>query len=106
VIGNKSVTMAANVLYNCWLSDIMTCHKGMRTDLFRSLELRENGFAIEPEITAQLLLRGVRIHEVPISYTARSRAEGKKLTAMDGVRVLRTLARCRFRGGGADPRLA
>ena len=106
VIGNKSVTMAANVLYNCWLSDIMTCHKGMRTDLFRSLDLRENGFAIEPEITAQLLLRGVRIHEVPISYTARSRAEGKKLTAMDGVRVLRTLARCRIRGGGADARLA
>ena len=106
MIGNKSVTMAANVLYNCWLSDIMTCHKGMRTDLFRSLELRENGFAIEPEITAQLLLRGVRIHEVPIHYTARSRAEGKKLTAMDGVRVLRTLARCRIRGGGAETRFA
>jgi dolichol-phosphate hexosyltransferase len=98
VVGNKGVTFACNALYNCWLSDIMTCHKGMRTDLFRSLDLRENGFAIEPEITARLLLEGVRIHEVPIRYTARTREEGKKLTAMDGVRALRTLARCRLDG--------
>ena len=98
MLGNKGVTFACNVLYNCWLSDIMTCHKGMRTDLFRSLELREDGFAIEPEITARLLLSGVRIYEVPIRYVARGREEGKKLTAMDGVRVLRTLARCRVGG--------
>lgn len=96
VIGNKGVTFTCNVLYNCWLSDVMTCHKGMRTELFRSLDLSENGFAIEPEIAARLLLAGVRIHEVPIAYTARSREEGKKLTAMDGVRVLRTLIRCRI----------
>jgi len=98
VLGNKGVTFACNVLYNCWLSDIMTCHKGMRTDLFRSLELREDGFAIEPEITARLVLSGVRIYEVPIRYVARGREEGKKLTAMDGVRVLRTLVRCRVAG--------
>jgi hypothetical protein len=98
VVGNKGVTFACNVIYNCWLSDIMTCHKAMRTELFRSLPLRENGFAIEPEITAQLLRRGVRIYEVPIEYTARSREEGKKLTALDGFRVLRTLARCRLAG--------
>ncbi len=106
VVGNKGVTFACNLLYNCWLSDIMTCHKGMRTELFRSLELREDGFAIEPEITARLLLAGVRIHEVPIAYTARSREEGKKLTAIDGVRVLRTLLRCRLGlpGGGGRPR--
>lgn len=99
VVGNKAVTFACNVIYNCWLSDIMTCHKAMRTDLFRSLPLRENGFAIEPEITAQLLRRGIRIYEVPIGYTARSREEGKKLTALDGLRVLRTLARVRARDG-------
>lgn len=97
VVGNKAVTFACNVIYNCWLSDIMTCHKAMRTDLFRALPLQENGFAIEPEITAQLINRGVRIYEVPIEYTARSRDEGKKLTALDGFRVLRTLARCRAR---------
>jgi glycosyltransferase involved in cell wall biosynthesis len=99
VVGNKSVTMAANVLYNSWLSDIMTCHKVMRTDLFRSLRLRESGFAIEAEITARLLRRGIRVYEVPITYNARSREEGKKLTAYDGLRTLRTLTRCRLDGG-------
>ncbi len=95
VVGNKAVTFATNVLYNCWISDVMTCHKAMRTDLFRSLDLRERGFAIEPEITARVLRAGERIHEVPISYKARGREQGKKLTALDGVRVLRTLVRCR-----------
>jgi glycosyltransferase involved in cell wall biosynthesis len=95
VLGNKAVTTATNVLYNCWISDVMTCHKAMRTDLFRSLRLRERGFAIEPEIAARLLRAGERIHEVPIHYRARSREAGKKLTTMDGLRVLRTLVRCR-----------
>jgi Glycosyltransferases involved in cell wall biogenesis len=97
VVGNRAVTLAANVLYNSWITDIMTCQKALRTDLFRSLALSEDGFGIEPEITARLLRRGVRIYEVPISYAARTRAEGKKLTALDGLRVLRTLARCRVR---------
>jgi len=96
VMGNKAVTMATNVLYNCWISDVMTCQKAMRTELFRSLPLRERGFAIEPEIAARVLLAGERIHEVPIHYRARSREAGKKLTAYDGLRVLRTLVRCRL----------
>ncbi len=96
VVGNKAVTFATNAIYNCWISDVMTCHKVMRTDLFRSLSLSERGFAIEPEITARVLRAGHRIYEVPISYTARSREEGKKLTALDGLRVLRTLVRCRI----------
>jgi glycosyltransferase involved in cell wall biosynthesis len=96
VMGNKAVTQATNVLYNCWISDVMTCHKAMSTELFRSLRLRERGFAIEPEITARVLLAGERIFEVPITYKARSREEGKKLTALDGLRVLRTLVRCRI----------
>ena len=58
VMGNKAVTMATNVIYNCWISDVMTCHKAMRTDLFRSLPLRERGFAIEPEIAARVLRAG------------------------------------------------
>ena len=95
VIGNKAVTFATNVLYNCWISDVMTCHKAMRTELFRSLPLKERGFAIEPEIAARLLRSGERIHEVPIHYRARSRDAGKKLTSTDGLRVLRTLVRCR-----------
>jgi glycosyltransferase involved in cell wall biosynthesis len=95
VVGNRFVTIVANILYNSWLSDIMTGQKAMRTELFRSLELRERGFGIEPEITARLLRRGIRIYEVPIVYRARSRDEGKKLTARDGLRVVRTLLRCR-----------
>ena len=95
VMGNKSVTFATNLLYNCWISDVMTCYKAMGTELFRSLPLRERGFAIEPEIAARVLRAGERIHEVPISYKARSREAGKKLTALDGLRVLVTLARCR-----------
>jgi glycosyltransferase involved in cell wall biosynthesis len=95
VMGNKAVTLAANVLYNCFISDVMTCHKAMRTELFRSLPLRERGFAIEPEIAARVLRAGERIYEVPIAYRARTREEGKKLTALDGLRVLRTLVRCR-----------
>jgi glycosyltransferase involved in cell wall biosynthesis len=95
VIGNKLVTFATNLLYNCWISDVMTCHKAMRTDLFRSLPLRERGFAIEPEIAARVLRSGERIYEVPITYRARSRADGKKLTSVDGLRVIRTLVRCR-----------
>jgi glycosyltransferase involved in cell wall biosynthesis len=96
VVGNKAVTLAANVLYNCYISDVMTCHKAMRTELFRSLRLRERGFAIEPEIAARVLRAGERIYEVPIDYRARTREQGKKLTALDGLRVLRTLVRCRL----------
>jgi glycosyltransferase involved in cell wall biosynthesis len=96
VVGNKAVTLATNVIYNCWISDVMTCHKAMRTDLFRSLRLRERGFGIEPEITARVLRAGERIYEVPITYRARGREAGKKLTALDGLRVLRTLVRCRI----------
>jgi len=99
VLGNKGVTLAANVLFNVYLRDLMTCHKAIRTDLFRSLPLREHGFAIEPEITARLLGGGERIFEVPVHYRARSDEQGKKLTAADGLRVLRTLLRCRFSAG-------
>jgi glycosyltransferase involved in cell wall biosynthesis len=95
VVGNRTVTFAANLIYNSWVSDMMTGHKALPTELFRSLDLRERGFAIEAEITARLLSRGVRIYEVPVVYRARSREEGKKLTAADGLRVIRTLLRCR-----------
>lgn len=101
VIGNKAVTLVTNLLYNSWISDLMTCHKVMRTDLFRALSLCESGFQIEPEITARLLRAGIRIYEVPITYNARSRGEGKKLRAIDGLRVIGTLLRCRFTGAGS-----
>jgi glycosyltransferase involved in cell wall biosynthesis len=96
VVGNRTVTFVANVIYNCWISDLMTGQKALRTDLFRSLNLRERGFAVEAEIMARLLGRGIRVYEVPVEYRARSREDGKKLTALDGLRVLRTLLRCRL----------
>jgi glycosyltransferase involved in cell wall biosynthesis len=99
VMGNKGVTLAANVLFNVYLRDLMTCHKVIRTDVFRSLPLRARGFDIEPEIAARLLQRGERIYEVPVSYKARPSDAGKKLTSADGFRVLRTLMRCRLSGG-------
>jgi glycosyltransferase involved in cell wall biosynthesis len=96
VMGNKGCTLAANVLFNVYLHDIMTCHKVIRTDLFRRLPLQARGFEIEPEITARLIQQGERIFEVPIRYRARSHAEGKKLNASDGLKVIATLLRCRF----------
>jgi glycosyltransferase involved in cell wall biosynthesis len=96
VLGNKGVTLACNIMFNVYLHDIMTCHKMIRTDIFRGLPLQSAGFAIEPEITARLVQRKERIFEVPVHYRARATDEGKKLTALDGFRVLGTLLRCRF----------
>lgn len=96
VLGNRSVTLAANVLFNVYLKDLMTMHKAIRTEIFKELALREPGFAIEPEIAARLIQRGERIYEVPVRYKARATEDGKKLTSTDGFRVLRTLVRCRF----------
>lgn len=98
VMGNKAVTFTGNAMFNVYLHDVMTCHKAMRTDLFQSLRLRETGFAIEPEITARLVQSGEKIFEVPVRYRARASDEGKKLTAIDGFRAVRTLIRCRLGG--------
>jgi dolichol-phosphate hexosyltransferase len=104
VVGNKLVTLAANMLFNTWLSDIMTCQKVLPTALMRALTLRETGFGVEAEVTGRLLRAGVRIFEVPVTYQARSREAGKKLRAVDGLRVLLTLVRCRLaRSVIADP---
>ena len=96
VLGNRGVTLAANVLFNVYIADLMTCHKVIRTHLFRKLPLQARGFDIEPEIAARLLQRRERIYEIPVHYRARATEDGKKLRAIDGVRVLKTLLRCRF----------
>lgn len=96
VMGNKGVTLACNVLFNVYLHDIMTCHKMIRTDLFRSLDLHANGFTIEPEIAARLVQHHEKIFEVPVHYRARGSDEGKKLTARDGFRVIGMLVKLRF----------
>lgn len=103
VISGKALTVLANMLYNSWITDLFACQKAMSTELFRSLPLHEPGFALETEIVAQLVLRGIRIKEIPVSYEARTREQGKKLTAVDGLRVLRTLIRCRLAGTRGAP---
>src|SRR5690242_2084841 len=93
VMGNRAVTTAANMLYNCYLGDLETCFKLMPVKLYRSLDVKSRGFGMEAEVTGKLLRRGIRPFEVPITYRARTRAEGKKITWRDGVEALWILAR-------------
>ena len=102
VVGNKAVTLASNVLFDSWISDMETGYKVLRSDLWKRLHLSGSRFDIEPDITARVLRLGYRIHEVPIHYYARSREEGKKLTWRDGVHALGTLLRLRL---SSDERL-
>jgi glycosyltransferase involved in cell wall biosynthesis len=97
VMGNKAVTTAANVLFNCYIGDLETCFKLMPIDLYRSLQIKSNGFGMEAEVTGKLLRNGHRPFELPISYRARSREEGKKITWRDGVEALWILFRERVR---------
>jgi glycosyltransferase involved in cell wall biosynthesis len=97
VMGNKLVTTFANIVFNCYISDLETCYKLMPAQLYRDLDVRSKGFGMEAEVTGKLLRRGVRPFEVPISYQARTRAEGKKITWMDGVEALWILLRERGR---------
>ncbi len=83
------------VLFNTWISDLHTCLKLLPASLFRELPLSENRFGLDTELTAMLLARGVRPYEVPITYKARSREEGKKLTWGDGVVATKILLRVR-----------
>src|SRR5580704_130797 len=96
VLGNKGVTLCANVLFNCYISDLETCFKLVPARLYRELGVAETGFGMEAEVTAKLLRRGIRPYEIGISYKARSRAAGKKLTWRDGVQALWILTRIRL----------
>jgi glycosyltransferase involved in cell wall biosynthesis len=96
-VGNRFLSLVTNVLYNTTLSDMETCYKLVERSLIEPLRLRADQFDIEPEITAKLLKRGIRIYEVPISYTGREFDEGKKITWRDGFAALVTLVKFRFR---------
>jgi hypothetical protein len=95
-VGNRALTLAANLMFDAYLSDLHTCLKLMPLDLFRRFELREHGFGLDTEITALILQRGIRPFEVPVSYHSRSHDEGKKITYGHGVECLQVLARVRF----------
>lgn len=84
-VGNKLLTTVSNMFTNLNLTDMETCYKAIRGDLARSLSLTANRFGFEPEVTARLAQARARIYEVPISYSGRTYAEGKKIGWRDGV---------------------
>jgi len=90
---NKAITLASNAVTNLALTDMETCYKMVRADVLQSLRLQSDTFAIEPELTCRLAQWGAEIYEVPIRYTARGYAEGKKIGPWDGVRALGALVR-------------
>ena len=98
LVGNRALSLLTNVLFNTTISDMETGYKAFRADVLRSLDLRQNDFGIEPEITAKVCLRKLRIYELPVSYYGRTYAEGKKITWRDGFKAVAVLLSVRLRG--------
>ena len=93
---NKFFTLLTNILYNVNLTDMGVCYKAFSTNLLRSIRLRSNRFGFEPEVTAKICKRHARIYEVPISYSGRTYADGKKITWKDAFSYLWCLLRYRI----------
>ena len=96
MLGNRFLTLVTNILYNTILTDMETGYKVFTRQVADQLQLQALGWGFDPEITAQILNRGYRIYEVPISYTGREFEEGKKISWRDGLTVLWTLLKYRF----------
>ena len=96
-MANRGLTAMTRLLFGTAITDMETCYKLIRLDVLDDLHLEANKFDIEPEITARLLRRGVTIHELPISYEARTHDDGKKIGWRDGVAAVRTLVKWRLR---------
>jgi glycosyltransferase involved in cell wall biosynthesis len=98
LVGNRLLSLLTNILFNTTLSDMETGYKAFRTDVLRALDLREDDFAIEPEMTAKVCKRKLRIYELPVAYYGRTYAEGKKITWRDGIKAVRVLLGVRLSG--------
>jgi glycosyltransferase involved in cell wall biosynthesis len=96
MVGNKLLSLVTNVLYNTTLSDMETCYKMFARSALDGIRVRSDHFDFEPEITAKVLKKGIRIYEVPISYAGREYSEGKKIHWTDGFSALWTLVKYRF----------
>ena len=96
-LGNQFLTWVTNVLYNTMLTDMETCFKMCRAEIFTSIRLEANRFGFEPEFTAKIFKRGCKVYEVPISYNGRGYEEGKKITWRDGIAALWFLLKFRFK---------
>lgn len=90
-VGNRFLTMLSNMFTNLNLTDMETCYKVFRREVIQKVQIQENRFGFEPEITAKVAKLGVRIYEVPISYYGRTYAEGKKINWRDGFSALRCI---------------
>lgn len=88
MVGNRFLSLLTGLLYNTTLSDMETGYKAFRTDVLCSLDLKQDGFGIEPEITAKVCKRKLRVYELPVSYYGRTYAEGKKITWRDGLKAI------------------
>ena len=97
LVGNRLLSLLTNLLFNTTLSDMETGYKALRTEVLRTLDLRQDDFGIEPEITAKVCKRKLRLYELPIAYYGRTYAEGKKITWRDGIRAIVVLLRVRIR---------
>jgi glycosyltransferase involved in cell wall biosynthesis len=95
VVGNKALSTFASAIYDRYLTDVYTCYKFFTRDAYDKLELTADGFEIEAQMTGQLLRTGAKLFEQPITYTARSRDEGKKIKASDGFKGAAMLLRTR-----------
>ncbi len=98
LIGNRFLSLLTCVLFNTTLSDMETGYKAFRSEVIKSLDLRENRFGIEPEITGKVCKLKLRVYELPISYFGRTYAEGKNITWRDGFRAVWVLIRVRLAG--------
>ena len=94
-LGNRFLSLVTNVLYNTTISDMETCYKLFTKEALEGLVIKANKFDFEPEITAKILRKGIRIYEVPISYTGRESHEGKKISWKDALPALWALAKYR-----------
>ncbi|HNZ69642.1 MAG TPA: glycosyltransferase family 2 protein [Prolixibacteraceae bacterium] len=96
-IGNKLLTFLSNMFTNLNLTDMETCYKLFRTEIIKGIDLRENRFGFEPEVTAKIArIPGIRIYEVGISYYGRTYEEGKKINWRDGFRALWCIVKYNF----------
>ena len=95
ILANKGLTFLSNCFTGLHITDMETCYKAFRRDIIQSIDIHENRFGFEPEITAKISKKRIRIHEVPISYCPRTNEDGKKIGIKDGVRALYVIWRYR-----------
>jgi glycosyltransferase involved in cell wall biosynthesis len=95
-VANRTLTLITNILYDTMLTDMETCYKAVRSDIIRTINFRARRFDFEPEITAKILKRKLKVYEVPIHYSGRDYAEGKKIGLKDAFEALFALIRYRF----------